>query len=322
MRFVIFGAGAIGGAVGARLHQSGHDVTLIARGAHLEAIRRDGLTLVTPVERSVLALPVAADPDGVRWTGEEVVLLATKSQDTLAALTALRDGAGAGVPVVCLQNGVENERVALRFTDAVYGAVVMLPAAHLEPGTIEAYGAELTGMVDIGRYPGGVDERCEEICAALSRSRLESNAAPDVMRLKYAKLLLNLSNAVGALFAPGERRAELSELVAEEGRAVLDAAGIDHEAPEVSDIEARWRRWGVGEIEGRRRAGSSTWQSLARGSGALETDYLNGEIVLLGRLHAVPTPLNERLCALAAAAARDRIAPGTLSAGDLLAVGA
>jgi 2-dehydropantoate 2-reductase len=59
---------------------------------------------------------------------------------------------------------------------------------------------------------------------------------------------------------------------------------------------------------------------LARGTGALETDYLNGEIVLEGRLHGVPTPVNERLCALAASAARERLAPGTLSVDEVLAV--
>jgi 2-dehydropantoate 2-reductase len=320
MRFVIFGAGAIGGAVGARLHQSGHAVTLIARGAHLEAIARHGLTFVTPVERVVLALRAVGDPGGVPWSGDEVVLLATKSQDTLSALTALRDAAGSAVPVVCLQNGVENERVALRLMDEVYGAVVMLPAAHLQAGTIEAYGAERTGHIDVGRYPEGINQRAEAISAALAASRLDSHPAPDVMRLKYAKLLLNLTNAVGALFAPSERRRELSELVTAEGEAVLDAAGVSHVAPEITDIEARWRRWGVRDIDGRARAGSSTWQSLARGTGALETDYLNGEIVLQGRLHGVPTPVNERVCQLAAAAARDRRAPGSLSADEALAV--
>jgi 2-dehydropantoate 2-reductase len=320
MRFVIFGAGAIGGAVGARLHQSGHVVTLIARGAHLDAIRSDGLTLLTPVERVVLPLPAVGDPGAVEWSGDEVVLLATKSQDTLGALTALRDAAGPAVPVVCLQNGVENERVALRVMDEVYGAVVMLPAAHLEPGTIEAYGADTTGHIDLGRYPEGVDRRCEEISAALAASRLDSHPVADVMRLKYAKLLLNLTNAVGALFAASDRRRELSELVKAEGRAVLDAAGVSYAASEISDIEARWRRWGVRDIDGRSRAGSSTWQSLARGTGALETDYLNGEIVLQGRLHGVPTPLNERLCRLAAEAAHARRAPGTLSADEALAV--
>jgi 2-dehydropantoate 2-reductase len=320
MRFVIFGAGAIGGAVGARLHQSGHAVTLIARGAHLEALRRDGLTFLTPVERAVLPLPAVGDPGGVDWTGEEVVLLATKSQDTLGALTALRDAAGSAVPVVCLQNGVENERVALRLMDEVYGAVVMLPAAHLQAGTIEAYGAQTTGHIDIGRYPAGTDQRCEELCAALAASRLDSHAVADVMRLKYAKLLLNLTNVVGALFEASERRRELGELVTAEGRAVLHAAGVSYVAREISDIDARWRRWGVRDIDGRSRAGSSTWQSLARATGALETDYLNGEIVLLGRLHGVPTPLNERLCELAATAALKRRGPGTLSADDVLAV--
>jgi 2-dehydropantoate 2-reductase len=320
MRFVIFGAGAIGGAVGARLHQSGHIVTLIARGVHLEAIRRDGLTFLTPVERVVLPLPAVGEPGDVEWSGDEVVLLATKSQDTLAALTALRDAAGGAVPVVCLQNGVENERVALRLVDEVYGAVVMLPAAHLEAGIIEAYGAETTGHIDLGRYPEGVDRRCQEISAALAASRLDSHPVPDVMRLKYAKLLLNLTNVVGALFAASDQRRELSELVKAEGRAVLDAAGVSYVAGEITDIEARWRRWGVRDINGRSRAGSSTWQSLARGTGALETDYLNGEIVLQGRRHGVATPLNERLCALAAAAARERRAPGTLSADDVLAV--
>ncbi len=320
MRFVIFGAGAIGGTVGARLHQSGHDVTLIARGAHLEAIQRDGLTFVTPVERAVLALDAAPDPAGVRWTGEEVVLLATKSQDTLQALLDLRDAAGSAVPVVCLQNGVENERIALRLMGEVYGALVMLPAAHLEPGTVESYGAELSGHIDIGRFPEGVDDRAPELSAALASSRLDSEARPDVMRLKYAKLLLNLGNVVGALCANDDQRAELTELVRAEGRAVLEAAGVQYVSDEVADIEGRWRRWGVRDIDGRRRAGSSTWQSLARGTGALETDYLNGEIVVQGRLHGVPTPLNARLCDLAAEAARARRAPQSLSAADVLAV--
>jgi 2-dehydropantoate 2-reductase len=114
MRWVILGAGAIGGVVGARLYQAGFAVTLIARGAHLEAIRRRGLELVTPEERSVLEIPAAGAPGEIEWTGDDVVLVATKSQDTLGALTSLRDAAGPLTPVVCLQNGVDNERVALR----------------------------------------------------------------------------------------------------------------------------------------------------------------------------------------------------------------
>ncbi|HEY2439208.1 MAG TPA: 2-dehydropantoate 2-reductase [Solirubrobacteraceae bacterium] len=319
MRFVVFGAGAIGGVVGARLHQAGFAVTLIARGAHLEAIRDNGLELVTPEERSVLRIPVARAPGEVEWTGDDVVLLATKSQDTRGAVTSLRDAAGPATPVVCLQNGVDNERLALRVIDSVYGAVVMCPAAHLRPGSVEAYGTTLTGMIDVGRYPDGIDARCEQVCAALEGSRFSSHPTTDVMRLKYAKLLLNLGNAVQALCGPGDRSDELTERARDEGRAALSAAGVEYEAPEVTDIGVRWRTMGVRDIDGRSRAGSSTWQSLTRGT-ALETDYLNGEIVLAGRLHHVPTPVNESLCRLAWEAAREGWAPGSLDPEDVLTV--
>lgn len=320
MRFVVYGAGAIGGVVGARLHQAGFAVTLIARGAHLEAIRARGLELVTPEEHVVLDIPAAAAPDELDYSDDDVVLLATKSQDTLAALSALRDAGGLAVPVVCVQNGVENERVAARLLDSVYGAVVMCPAGHMQPGVVEAYGTELTGMIDIGRHPDGIDARCEQMCAGLEAAGFTSRPIADVMRLKYAKLLLNLGNAVGALCGPGESSDALTERVRAEGRAVLEAAGVAFVAGEVTDVNARWRRMGVRDIGGRNRPGSSTWQSLARGAGAVETDYLNGEIVLQGRLHGVPTPLNETLCRLAWQAVREGWAPGSLSADDVLAV--
>ena len=221
--------------------------------------------------------------------------------------------------MVCLQNGVENERVAARIVDSTYGAVVMCPAAHLQPGVVEAYGTTLTGMIDIGRYPDGIDARCEQVCAALEGSRFTSHPLADVMRAKHAKLLLNLGNVVEALCGPGAGSDALTERVRAEGRATLTAAGIPHEAREVTDLGSRWRTIGVRDIDGRTRAGSSTWQSLTRGL-PLETDYLNGEIVLRGRQHRVPTPVNAALCHLAWEAAREGWRPGLLSPDDVLAV--
>jgi 2-dehydropantoate 2-reductase len=318
MRFVVLGAGAVGGVLGARLHQAGYEVELVARGDHFGAIRDRGLTLETPAERVTLPIAVHESPASVAWGPEDVVLLSVKSQDSAAALSGLR-AAAPDVPLVCLQNGVENERLALRLYSEVYGAVVMAPTAHLEPGVVLAYGSLLTGIIDVGRYPCGVDERARGISAAIGAAKFESEVRPDVMRLKYAKLIVNLANIVHAVFASGAEADELVELARSEGQAALAAAAIDFGADAVGDVAARWERLGVAEIAGRERSGSSTWQSFARGAGAVETDYLNGEIVLLGRQHGVPTPVNARLCELAARLARQRAQPGMLPAGEILA---
>ena len=315
---MVLGAGAIGGVVGARLHQAGAEVVLVARGAHHDAIARSGLTLETPAERTKLPIPVAGHPADIPWLEGDVVLIATKSQDSAGALLALRDAAPDSLPVVCVQNGVVNERLALRLFATVYGAVVMVPAAHLEPGVVQAYGTTLTGVIDIGCYPAGVDDRCRELCQALRDAHFSSAPRADVMRFKYAKLIANLANAVGAICGDQADGTELIERARAEGREVLRGAGIQFVAEEVDDVRTRWHRIGVREIEGRERAGSSTWQSLTRGAGTVETDYLNGEIVLLGRLHGVRAPVNERLQSLARETAREGHPPGWLSPEDVL----
>jgi 2-dehydropantoate 2-reductase len=316
---VVFGAGAIGGVVGARLHEAAFDVVLITRGAHYEAIRSAGLRLEGPSERSVHEIPVLDAPGRVQWSEDDLVLLSTKSQDSAGAISALSSTAPSELPIVCMQNGVENERLALRTFGNVYGAVVMAPTAHLEPGVVQAYGASLTGIIDVGRYPSGVDERCRVLAAALSASRFSSQPRPDIMRFKYAKLIANLANAVEATCEPGAAAEELVKRAREEGRGVLHAAGIDSVAADVDDVQARWRRFGVGEIAGRARGGGSTWQSIARGAAGVETDYLNGEIVLIGRLHGIPTPVNELLRALVNRVVRAGGEPGRLPAQAVLA---
>ena len=318
MRFVVLGAGAIGGVAGAGLHRAGHDVTLIARGEHYRAIRDRGLTFDRPGESVTLEIPVADSPAALEWDGEEVVLIATKSQDTAGALIDLRAAAPIAAPLVCLQNGVENERIALRLRPNVYGAVVMMPTAHLDPGVVQAYGTRGVGVIDLGRYPSGTDSVSDAVAGAFNDAGISSQARPDIMRFKYAKLINNLLNAVDAIVEPGPSGEELIRAAQEEGRAALTAAGIEFVAEDVNDVHARWERLDVQPIAGRPRAGSSTRQSLARGAPSLETDYLNGEISLIGRLHGVPTPVNDTLCVLSDRHLRERRPPQTLPAEVVL----
>ena len=320
MRFVIFGAGAIGGVVGARLHQAGEAVQLIARGAHHDAIAARGLTLETPIERLTQSIPVAPTAAAAGLTAGDVILLAVKTQDTVDALDALRDAAPAPVPVVCLQNGVENERLAARIFPDVYGAAVMTPTAHLQPGTVQAYATNVTGAIDIGRYPRGIDDLGIEICRALAGAHWESAPQDDVMRHKHAKLLANLGNAIEVVCGPGaDGSDELAGRARAEARAVLDACGIAYDAPDVENVAARWQRWAVGEIAGRPRPGGSSWQSVVRGTGRIETDYLTGEIVLRGRQAGVDTPVNTLLQALARQTVAAGRTPGWVSAPEILA---
>ena len=317
-RFVVYGAGAIGGVVGARLDQSGHEVVLIARGAHREAIARDGLVLHAPEGSSVHRLPVLGDPGELDWRADDVVLLTTKSQDSVAALERLEAAAGPQVAVVCAQNGVANEREALRRFARTYSVCVQLPAGHLEPGVVVAFSGPLAGSLDIGCHPHGLDDLAAEIARAFVASGFESVPRADIARWKYAKLLRNTQNAVRALCGPAPAGDELERRAREEAEAVLAAAGIDYVPG--AEYDARHERIvTVRPVEGQARTLGSSWQSLARGAGSIEADHLNGEIVLEGRLHGVPAPVNELLRAAANDAARRGAPPGSVSEDDLLA---
>src|SRR5215468_15510 len=164
MRFVVYGAGAIGGVIGGRLFQHGHDVALIARGAHYEVMRDNGLRLVDPDTDVTLPVPVVDHPAALEWGPDDVVVLAMKTQDTAPALDALvAAGASPDMGVVCAQNGVENERLAARRFANVYAMCVMCPAAHLEPGVVEASSTPVSGLLDLGCYPLGINARGEAI---------------------------------------------------------------------------------------------------------------------------------------------------------------
>jgi 2-dehydropantoate 2-reductase len=326
MRFIIYGLGAVGGTIAAALTQSGQAVVGIARGKMLEAIKADGLLFRTPDGAERVRFPVFAAPAEIDFENGDIAVLTMKSQDTAAALVALRDAGFGDRPVVCAQNGVNNERLALRYFANVYGATVMTPADYTIPGEVTCFGTPRHAILDIGRYPRGLDDNVTAIAAALTRANLAITPMEEVMRSKYGKLVENLGNVVEA--ALGQRSAPLETLARgnkspgimaaarSEAEAVYSAAGIER-------LDVGWgsaRRKGVmemGPVEGYARVGGSSTQSLKRGAGSIETDFLNGEIVLLGRLHGVPTPVNAALCEIGRELVGEGAVPGSMSAEAL-----
>ena len=190
--------------------------------------------------------------------------------------------------IVCVQNGVANEVEALRRFERVYGVFVWLPCQHLDPGVVQVYSSPVHGVLAVGRFPAGEDELARDLARAFTEAGCDGVVSEDVMRLKRGKLLGNLINGIHIVVGDGEDAEALHEQAMAEARACFEAAGIEYE-PDTRALGARMSP--PRPVHGASHAMSSTWQSLQRGS-TLETDYLNGEIVLLGRLHGAPTPVN------------------------------
>jgi 2-dehydropantoate 2-reductase len=317
MGYVVLGAGAIGAVVGGRLFQAGCDVTLIARGPHLEALQARGLRLESPAGTETVRLAAVGHPREIDWRTNHVVLMAVKSQQTLAALCELAEVAPPETPIVCLQNGIANEPAALRMFPDVQAVNVACPTSHLEPGVVQAWSTPVTGLLDIGAYPIGINEVSEAVAADFRAATFSSYPVGDIRRWKHRKLLTNLGNAIEAVCGPQERRGPLGDMLLAEGETVLSAAGLEAATAE-EDRTRRGDLLQLGKIAGQTRPGGSSWQSLRRGTGEIETDYLNGEIAFLGRMHGVPTPANDLLQRLARELAVIRGAPGATSAATIL----
>ncbi|MFC7624544.1 ketopantoate reductase family protein [Microlunatus sp. GCM10028923] len=331
-RYIIIGAGAIGGAIGGRLIQAGLPTVLVARGDHLAALRATGLRLRDPDADVTVPVTAVGAPDELELTPDDVLVLSTKTHQAQAALAewvdrpVQADGrvlgtAGELLPLLTALNGVSSERIALRYFRRVYGVCVWLPAVHLVPGEV-ILRATPTGILHVGRMPAraaGPDDHAllEELKQDWQSAALVVPLPDDVMPWKYRKLISNLGNIFQALDGgSGDHRALVAAAVAE-ARTVLAAAGIAVTSDE-EEAATRARGFTVRPVPGQpEQLGGSTWQSLARGSGSVETDYLNGEIVRIANEYGVPAPINTRVAALARAAARTGHRPGDVTAEQL-----
>ena len=313
-RYVIVGAGSVGSLLGGRLALADERVVLVGRPGHVERIAADGLQIVeTDGSVTIVRLPAAIAPPEPE--PDDVVILTMKSYDTREALAALRQVFDRETPIVCLQNGVRNEPRARRAFRRVYAGLNVIGAQYLTPGRVEALGPK--GLA-VGVYPRGTDAVAEEFAAAAVRADLAATVHATPMAAKWTKLAMNCHNAVFALCNTtvdgtlnDHDGAALVQLIRDEARAALTAAGIEHEpiadvGPPGSMPSPPVPMYG------------STWMDFQVGRGKHETDYFNGEIVRLGRRHGFATPANALLLRLTRAAAAQRRPPGGHALAELL----
>src|ERR1019366_5550278 len=181
VRYIVYGAGAVGGTLGARLFGLGREVVFIARGEHGRALAAAGLRFGTPEGWHTLRIPVVEHPRELTLLDSDVLVLAMKSQDTTVALDALVPLAPRGMHVVCAQNGVENERRALRRFANVHGMCVMMAGVYLEPGVVHVHNPPFGANCDIGRVPGGRDDVDRAFAEDLKAAGITSSACDDIM---------------------------------------------------------------------------------------------------------------------------------------------
>ncbi|HVG18953.1 MAG TPA: ketopantoate reductase family protein [Blastocatellia bacterium] len=334
-RYIIFGAGAIGGAIGAMLARKGARVVCVARPAQAEALRR-GLIIKQEGEQITARVEAVTDASRLSPEAGDTLVITTKSQATGEAVKELAAAYDGDSPIVCLQNGVSNEEVAARRFNNVYAGLVFFSAVQLEPALIALPRGR---SIAIGRYPTGVDGRARGFCDDLNRAGFDAVASAHVMAMKWSKFVVNLNNATYAITGywveQGMADAEMRRLmyeVREEGLRVLDGEGVEVEPPpgEPSPIRIRELNEKLKQphkssgdesnLPEDRRTYASMWQDLVLGRKSGEADYLNGKIVELGKKLGIPTPYNSALLEIANRMFDEGLKPGIYTPSELHAV--
>lgn len=318
MRYIIYGAGGIGSSIGGHLFRTGHQAILIGRSGHVNAINRFGLTLNTPQDTYNLEIPSVTSPSEVDWSPDDVVVLCMKSQDTEEALRALiaSNPDLTRLPVFCAQNSITNEPIAARYFDRVYAVLVVFTGIYLEDGKVYNPVEGNAGYMEIGLYPNGIDEMAKQVVRDLCAASFAVGENASAMAAKGVKMIGNLSNALNAICDGKGDANRYMEKAREEARRCLSAADVPvEEGTGLSDRSGAAR--GTNRLPENVRNMGSSWQSLVRKQGSIETDFLNGEIVRLGKQVGIETPFNRMIQVLASEMARNREAPGKYSADEV-----
>lgn len=287
MRVAVVGAGGVGGYYGGLLAAAGHQVTFVARGEHLDALRRQGGLRLRAVHGEVFA-PAAATDRPVELA--DLVLFTVKSYDTRTAAELMRPAVGPQTAVLSLQNGVDNEEVLARLygADRVLGGVVYILATIAAPGLVEQTGGPRT--LTLGEWQGGASERVARFARAMNAAGIAAAVSEDIVREKWVKFAYICAQAgmttltrlpIGEIRAHSPTWAmfrQILEEVVAVGRArgvPLDEAVVEQHLALAQRVEAH--------------VTSSLYYDLTHGK-RLEVEALHGTVVRYGEAAGVPTP--------------------------------
>jgi 2-dehydropantoate 2-reductase len=291
MRIAIIGAGGVGGYFGARLQQAGADVGFVARGAHLEALRRDGLKVESPL--GDIQLPRVNATDNAADLGQaDIVWLAVKLWDTEAAIRSMKSVVGPATGIISFQNGVQKDDVLRQAFGgrAVMGGVGYIAANIDRPGVIKHTGT--MQRLIFGEYDGSRSARAEALLDACTRGGINAELSDDIRRAIWEKFvfLVGLSGStttmratIGPIRSNSRTRAFLFDLMRETvavGRALGVALPADYADQRLTFVDSLPETM------------TSSMHHDLNGRKRLEVSWLSGGVVQLGDRTGLPTPMN------------------------------
>ncbi|HET9579257.1 MAG TPA: 2-dehydropantoate 2-reductase [Usitatibacter sp.] len=306
MKIAMMGSGGVGGFFGGRLAKAGYDVTFIARGAHLAAMREHGLTIENEPQGDIHVPKVQATDDPAKVGPVDIVILSVKLWDTEAAARAIRPMVGPQTGVISLQNGVIKDDILRSVLDErnVMGGVGYVATYIARPGVIHQTGT--MQRIIVGEHDGRESERARGLHKALLDSGVTAELSHDVRRAIWEKyvFLVALSgtttamrNTIGPIRSNPQTRAFFLELM-REAVAVGRALGVALPG----DFAEQRLKFADGLPADMT---SSMHHDLERGN-RLEVEWLSGGVVKLGAKAGVPTPANRAVCDMLALYAQGR----------------
>lgn len=289
MKILVMGSGGVGGYFGAKLARAGEAVTFVARGAHLNAIRTQGLRIKSRVEGELVATAPATE-DASEAGPVDLILFCVKSFDTEAAARALGSAVGPETAILSLQNGVDNEEKirAIAGPDHVLGGVAYLFATIESPGVIFH---SLSGRIVFGELDGSETLRAWRIRDTLARAGIPVELSPQIQRLLWEKYLFIVAQSgmtaltrcpIGVIRSVPETR-RMYRLIVEELATLAKAAGVPL-LPSAADAVM------MATDNLTPTAYSSLHYDLTHGK-RLELEALQGHAVRLGERLGIPTPV-------------------------------
>jgi 2-dehydropantoate 2-reductase len=306
MKILVMGSGGVGGFYGGRLAHSGCDVTFVARGAHLAAMREHGLLIESEAQGNIHVKPVKVTDNPAAVGSVDLVIIAVKLWDTEAVAKSIKAAVGPHTAVLSLQNGVVKDDIlrGVFGEKAVMGGVAYVGTNIARPGVIHQVGT-LQRLV-FGEYDGKKSTRAEALLAALRKAGIQAELSDDIRRTLWEKytFLVGLSGAtagmrttIGPVRDNPQTRAFLHELM-KETVAVGRALGVALPENYADDRLAFADSVPAG-------MDSSLHHDLKNGN-RLEVEWLAGGVVQLGRKAGVPAPCNRAVWDMLALHAQGR----------------